>query len=103
MFGEQMVRSVGVDADQLRAGAKALKGAVTGSRPSADESNGFGALVALGAVSRFEGYWVRGQSTIDELVAGLGGALDLAADTYLRRDAADAHAFRSDRGGFHGF
>ncbi|GAB3579848.1 hypothetical protein GCM10027406_18580 [Leifsonia lichenia] len=103
MFGGQMVRAIGVDADQLRSGAEALKGAATGSRSSADESDGFGAAVALGAVSRFEGYWVRGQSTVDELVAGLGGALDQAAETYLRRDAEDAHAFRSDRGGFHGF
>lgn len=98
-----MASAVSVDVAQLTAGAKALKGAATGSRPSADESDGFGSSVARGAVSRFEGYWVRGQSAVDELVVGLGGALDQAADSYRHRDAADAEAFRSDRAGFHGF
>ena len=98
-----MARTVSVDAGRLRAGAKALKGAATGRRPSADESDGFGSSVARGAVSRFEGYWVRGQSTVDELVAGLGGALSRAADAYERRDAEDAEALRKDRDGFYGF
>ncbi|MEY9954271.1 hypothetical protein [Leifsonia sp. EB34] len=98
-----MTKAVAVDTAQLRAGAKKLKGAATGSRPSADGSDGFGSSVARGAVSRYEGYWVRGQSTVDELVAGLGGALDQAADTYHRRDAEDAAAFPGDRGVFYGF
>lgn len=98
-----MTRAVAVDTAQLRRGAKALKGAATGPRASADESDGFGSAVARGAVSRFEGYWVRGQSTVDELVAGLAGALSQAADSYERRDAEDAEALRKDRDGFYGF
>lgn len=98
-----MGRTVSVDAGQLKTGANALKGATTGARPSADESDGFGSSVARGAVSRFEGYWVRGQSTVDELVAGLAGALSQAADSYQRRDAEDAEALRKDRAGFYGF
>ena len=98
-----MARAVAVDTAQLTAGAKALKEAATGSRPSADESDGFGSEVARGAVSRFEGYWVRGQSTVDELVTGLAGALSQAADSYQRRDAEDASALRKDRDGFYGF
>ncbi|WP_295117715.1 hypothetical protein [uncultured Leifsonia sp.] len=98
-----MARTVSVDAGRLRAGTKTLEGAATGRRPSADESDGFGSSVARGAVSRFERYWVRGQSTIDELVAGLAGALAQAADAYERRDAEDAEALGKDRAGFYGF
>ena len=95
--------SVSVDVGQLKSGAKALKEAATGSRPSADESDLFGSAVARGAVSRFEGYWVRGQSTVDELLAGLAGALSQAAESYQRRDAEDAEALRKNRAGFYGF
>ena len=98
-----MGRTVGVDPEQLSAGAKALKGVVTGPRPSADESSRFGSTVAWGAVSRYEAYWVRGQSAVDDLVAGLAGALTQAAESYPRRDAGDADRFAGDRGGFYGF
>lgn len=98
-----MGRVVKVDVEQLRAGAKTLKKSASGSRPSADEADGFGSSVARAAVSRFEGYWVRGQSAIDELVVGSAGALEQAADSYQRRDSEDAVGMRGDRGGFHGF
>lgn len=103
MFGVQMSRRIGVDVDQLRDGAKALKGAVAGHRPSTDGSDGFGSTTALGAVHRFEGYWVPGQSAVDELVAGLADALDQAAGAYERRETADASTFRVDGGEFVGF
>ena len=98
-----MGRTVGVDPDQLSAGAKALKGVTSGPRPSADESSGFGSRVAGEAVSRYEAYWVRGQTAVDDLVAGLAGALTQAAESYPRRDAEDADRFAGDRGGFYGF
>lgn len=98
-----MSRAVGVDVEQLRAGAKELKRAAMGGRPSADDSHGFGSRVACGAVSRFEAYWVPGQAAVDELTVGLSDALEQVASSYERRDAEDARGFRSDRGGFHGF
>ncbi|WP_431246595.1 hypothetical protein [Leifsonia xyli] len=92
-----------VDADRLREGAKALKRTCAGGRPSADEADGFGSPVARGAVHRFEGYWVAGQSAVDELMAGLAGALAQVADAYQRRDAQDAHRFDHAGGGFVAF
>ncbi|MEV8212352.1 type VII secretion target [Leifsonia sp. NPDC077715] len=96
-----MARAVGVDVGRLRAGAHSLKGAVCGKRPSADESHGFGSWTARDAVERFEAYWVSGQSSVDDSMAGLAGALSKAADAYEQRDAKDAVALR--QGVFVGF
>ncbi|WP_431220526.1 hypothetical protein [Leifsonia xyli] len=52
---------------------------------------------------RFEEYWVAGQSAVDELMAGLAGALAQVADAYQRRDAQDAHRFDHAGGGFVAF
>ena len=88
-----MARAVGVDVGRLRAGAHSLKGAVCGKRPSADdESHRVGSRAARDAVERFEAYWVSGQSSVDDEIAGLAGALSKAADAYERRDAKDAAA-----------
>jgi hypothetical protein len=102
MFGVQMA-GFGVDADRLLEGSKALKRTSAGPRPSADEAEGFGSPVARGAVARFEGYWVPGQSAVDGLVAGLAGALQQVADAYERRDAEDASRFRVEGGEVFGF
>ena len=93
----------GADADRLRDAAKALKSASNGARPSADESDGFGSAEARGAVARFEGYWVPGQSAVDELVTGLAAALQQVAGAYEHRDRDDASRFRIDGGEVFGF
>ena len=98
-----MVRAVGVDTAALRAGAKSLKGAVMGPRPSATEGTGFGSAVSEGAVGRFESYWVPGQVAVDDLIGTLAGALDQAAASYERRDTDDAQSLRSGGGQFVGF
>jgi hypothetical protein len=102
MFGVQ-VAEFGVNADRLREGSKALKRTSAGRRPSADVVDGFGTSVARGAVARFEGYWVPGQSAVDELMTGLAGALERVAAGYERRDAEDASRFRVDGGEVFGF
>lgn len=102
MFGVQ-VAGFGVDAGRLLEGAETLKRTSAGYRPSADEVDGFGSSVAHGAVARFEGYWVPGQTAVDELVVGLAGALDEVAAAYERRDADDATRFRVDGGEVVGF
>ncbi|WP_249776395.1 hypothetical protein [Leifsonia sp. C5G2] len=102
MFGVQMV-GFGVDADRLLEGSKALKRSSAGSRPSGDQGDGFGSSVARGALARFEGYWVAGQSAVDESVVGLSGVLEQVAAAYERRDADDASRFRVDGGELVGF
>lgn len=59
--------------------------------------------MARGAVSRFEAYWIPGQSAVDELVLGLAGALEQVARAYERRDADDASRFRVAGGEVVGF
>ncbi|MGH1549023.1 hypothetical protein ACRAWB_07550 [Leifsonia poae] len=97
-----MARAVGVDVGRLRAGAHSLKGAVCGKRPSVDESHRVGSRAARDAVERFEAYWVSGQASVDDEIAGLAGALSKAADAYERRDAKDAAALHQG-GVFVGF
>lgn len=94
---------IGVDAERLREGSKALKRTSAGCRPAADGADGFGSSVARGAVDRFERYWASGQSAVDELVVGLGGALEQVAAAHERRDAEDASRFRIDGGEVIGF
>jgi hypothetical protein len=98
-----VARSFGVDVEVLRAGAEKLKAARLGSRGSAAESAGFGSSRAEAAVGRYESYWVRGQSAVDDLTVGLAGALVQAADGYQRRDAEDAGRFGAEQGCFVGF
>ena len=98
-----MARSFGVDVGALRAGAKTLKAARMGRRPSAAGSAGFGSPVARAAVDRYESYWVRGQSGVDDLTVALAGVLAQAADAYQRRDSEDADRFGTDEGCFVGF
>ena len=98
-----MSDGLGVDADRLREGAKALKRTSAGRRPSADAADGFGSSVARAAVARFESYWASGQSAVDELVAGTAAALEQVAGAYERRDAADAARFRVEGGEVFGF
>lgn len=94
---------VGVDVERLREGAQALKRTCTGARPSADDGARFGSSLGRGAVARFEAYWVPGQSALDELAAGLAGALEQVAGASERRDAEDASRFRVDGGEVFGF
>lgn len=98
-----MGRSFSVDVDQLKTGAKALRDAASGHRPSVAGHGRYGSSAAHAAVDRFESYWVRGQSALEELTVGLAGALARAADAYQSRDSEDAGRFATERGGLVGF
>ena len=98
-----MSTEVKVVPSALRDEAQTLKRTHAGHRPSAAESGAFGSPVAVGAVHRFEAYWVAGQVAVDDLVAGLSGALEQVAGAYERRDAEDSVRFHVEGSNLYGF